>query len=172
MTLISGRVVAAGTGMAQAGAGEPRPPRHVERPMPAVTHILEAALYVADLDRSEAFYCRLFGFESFLRDHRMAALGVPGHSVLLLFRLGASTEPSPTPFGTIPPHDGRGVQHMAFAIPEAALAEWEATLAREAVALESRIAWDSGSVALYFRDPDGHSIELATPRLWPNYGRD
>ncbi len=64
-----------------------------------------------------------------------------------------------------------GYLHMAFAIAEADLAAWEAALAREKIGVESRIAWDSGSTALYFRDPDGHSIELATPRLWPNYGR-
>ena len=139
--------------------------------MPTVTHILESALYVADLDRSRGFYERLFGWPVFLSDHRMAALGVPGACVLLLFRVGGSSEPSPTPFGTIPPHDGRGVQHMAFAIGDDTLADWEAALAREGVTVESRIAWDSGSTALYFRDPDGHSIELATPRLWPNYGR-
>jgi catechol-2,3-dioxygenase len=140
--------------------------------MQAVTHILESALYVADLDRAQSFYTRLFGFPVFLRDHRMAALGVPGQCVLLLFRLGAAAEPSPTPFGIIPPHDGRGAQHMAFAIPDSDLSAWEATLSQENISVESRIAWASGSVALYFRDPDGHSIELATPRLWPNYGRE
>ena len=139
--------------------------------MPQVTHILEAALYVADLERSVGFYRRLFGWELFLQDERMAALGVPGQQVLLLFRVGSSTRPSPTPFGAIPPHDGRGTQHMAFAIADSALPQWEAALAAAGVAVESRLAWDSGSTALYFRDPDGHSVELATPRLWPNYGR-
>jgi catechol 2,3-dioxygenase-like lactoylglutathione lyase family enzyme len=140
--------------------------------MPAVTHILESALYVADLDRAETFYRNLFGWPCFIRDARMAALGVPGQCVLLLFRIGAAAEASPTPFGLIPPHDGRGTQHMAFAIAADSLPEWEARLAAAGVPIESRLAWDSGSVALYFRDPDGHSIELATPRLWPNYGRE
>ncbi len=140
--------------------------------MPQVTHILEAALYVGDLQRSVAFYRRLFGWELFLQDDRMAALGVPGRQVLLLFHRGASMQPSRTPFGSIPPHDGRGTQHMALAIEEAALADWEAALTAAGVATESRLAWGSGSTALYFRDPDGHSIELATPRLWPNYGRE
>lgn len=139
--------------------------------MPGVTHILETALYVEDLERSAAFYQGLFGWPLFLRDARMAAFGVPGRQVLLLFRLGASTQPSHTPFGSIPPHDGHGTQHLAFAIEDAALPEWEAALAVAGVALESRLQWGSGSTALYFRDPDGHSIELATPRLWPNYGR-
>ena len=140
--------------------------------MPDVTHVLETALYVADLDRSQAFYQTLFGFPVFLRDDRMVALGVPGQQVLLLFRLGASVNPSQTPFGTIPPHDGHGRLHMAYAIAADQVDPWRAALKSAEVAVESRIDWDSGSTALYFRDPDGHSIELATPKLWPNYGRD
>ncbi len=143
--------------------------------MPAITHVLETSLYVADLDAAEAFYRGLFDFPVFLRDDRMAALGLPGHSVLLLFRAGGSLTASVTPFGTIPPHGpsqgGEGQQHLCFAIADAALAEWEQALEASGLPVESRVAWDSGSVSLYFRDPDGHSIELATPRLWPNYGR-
>lgn len=60
---------------------------------------------------------------------------------------------------------------MASAIGDDAVAPWLAALASAGVPVESRIDWDSGSTALYFRDPDGHSIELGTPRLWPNYGR-
>lgn len=136
--------------------------------MPGVTRVLETALYVADLDRAQAFYQRLFGLPEFLRDARMCALGVPGGGVLLLFRQGGSTAPSPTPGGVIPPHDAAGRQHLAFAIAEAELPAWEAHLAGQGVALESRVRWDRAATSLYFRDPDGHSLEVATPRLWPN----
>ena len=136
---------------------------------PRVSHPLEYGLYVAELDRAEAFYRRVFGFERFLRDQRMAALGVPGGSVLLLFVQGGSVHPSATPGGTIPPHDARGAQHLAFAIPPRELEAWEAHLGAETVAVESRVTWPTGSVSLYFRDPDGHSVEIATPALWPNY---
>ena len=64
---------------------------------PRVTHVLETSLYVADLDRAQDFYQRLFGFPAFTRDARMAALGVPGAQVLLLFRHGATATPSRTP---------------------------------------------------------------------------
>jgi catechol 2,3-dioxygenase-like lactoylglutathione lyase family enzyme len=138
-------------------------------PAPRVSHQLETALYVAALDRAEAFYTRVFGFEPYLRDHRMAALGVPGGSVLLLFVQGGSVEPSQTPGGTIPAHDARGAQHLAFAVPPRALADWEKHLDAEGIAVESRVSWPTGSVSLYFRDPDGHSVEIATPALWPNY---
>jgi catechol 2,3-dioxygenase-like lactoylglutathione lyase family enzyme len=89
--------------------------------------------------------------------------------VLLLFRRGGSAQPSETPVGTIPPHDGQGTLHLAFAIPHAELAAWQAHLAAHGVAVESRITWARGGTSLYMRDPDGHSLEVATPGLWPNY---
>lgn len=136
---------------------------------PRVGHLLETSLYVGDLDRAEAFYRRVFGFETFLRDGRMCGMGVPGGGVLLLFREGGSVRPSPTPTGDIPPHDGHGELHLAFAIPVGELAAWESHLAAESILLESRVTWPRGGVSLYFRDPDGHSVEVATPGLWPSY---
>ncbi len=140
--------------------------------LPRVTHVLETSLYVADLDRARDFYQCVFGFPQFIRDSRMCALGVPGAQVLLLFRQGAAATPGHTAGGTIPPHDGHGRLHLCFAIPEDDLPGWERRLASLGVAIESRVDWPSGSVSLYFRDPDGHSVEVATPRLWPNYGRE
>jgi catechol 2,3-dioxygenase-like lactoylglutathione lyase family enzyme len=135
---------------------------------PPVSRILETALYVADMDVSEAFYHRLFGFERLLRDERMCAMSVPGRQVLLLFQRGGSTQPSPTPFGLIPPHDGAGRQHLCFRIEHADVDVWQAHLASEAVELESRLDWDKGATSLYFRDPDGHSLEVGTSGLWPH----
>ena len=137
--------------------------------MPRISHQLEYSLYVDDLARSAEFYRRVLGFEEFLRDDRMIGLGVPGNSVLLLFVRGGSVEPSPTPTGTIPPHDATGHQHLAFAIPVGELEAWDRHLAAQGVALESRITWPRGGVSLYFRDPDQHSVEVATPGLWPSY---
>ena len=141
---------------------------------PRLSHILETALYVTDLDVSEAFYRRVLGFETFLHDDRMCALGVPGgqtggSGVLLLFRRGGSAAPSETPAGTIPAHDGAGTLHLAFAIPRGELEAWSQHLAAQQIALESRITWPRGGTSLYFRDPDGHSVEVATPGLWPSW---
>jgi len=99
----------------------------------------------------------------------MVAMGVPGGGVLLLFRKGGSAEPSETPFGTIPAHDGDGRLHLAFAIPRGELDRWESHLAAQGIEIESRITWARGGTSLYFRDPDGNSVEVATPGLWPNY---
>ncbi|MBV8911983.1 MAG: VOC family protein [Acetobacteraceae bacterium] len=136
---------------------------------PALSRILETSLYVADLERSKQFYLSTFGFDLFYEDERMAGLGVPGEGVLLLFRVGGSDHPSPTPGGVIPPHDGRGTQHLCFAIPLASLHDWVRHFDRHGVAIESRVVQTHGGTSLYFRDPDGHSLEVATPGLWPNY---
>lgn len=140
---------------------DPSPPR--------LSHLLEVSLYVDDLDRSVRFYTRLSGAELLLRDDRMAALAVPGGSVLLLFRRGGSTAASPTPGGTIPPHDAHGHQHICFAMPRGELAAWERHLDALGVARESRVTWPRAGTSLYFRDPDGHSVEIATPGLWATW---
>jgi catechol 2,3-dioxygenase-like lactoylglutathione lyase family enzyme len=138
------------------------------RATPRVSQILETSLYVDDLDRSRRFYERLFGFTAFMQDERMCAMEVPGEQVLLLFRHGMTDAPAPVPGGFIPPHHGRGALHLAFAIPYGELDAWQAHLAERGVALESRLRWPHGGTSLYFRDPDGHSLEVATPGLWPN----
>ncbi len=141
----------------------------MEKNIPPVEHVLETALYAADLARSRDFYTGLMGFPVLLDDPRMVALGVPGGGVLLLFLRGASAAGSDTRAGHIPGHDGAGTLHLAFAITAAALPLWEAHLRAQGVAIESRIVWPRGGTSLYFRDPDGHAIEVATRGLWPNY---
>jgi len=136
---------------------------------PRVTGQLESSLYVADLDRSRDFYQRVFGFETLLQEERMVGLAVPGGSVLLLFRRGGSVEPSRMPGGVIPPHDGRGTMHLCFAVPLAELGAWERHLAALGIPVESRVVQSFGGTSLYFRDPDGHSLEVAGPGLWATY---
>ena len=138
--------------------------------MPAITGILETALYVKEMKRAIAFYESVLGFERMDGDDRFQGMNVsPGH-VLVLFREGASTQPSEAPgSGIIPPHDGHGTLHLAFAISSDALDEWRARLAEHDVAIESEVHPPRGGTSLYFRDPDDHLVELATPGIWPNY---
>lgn len=136
--------------------------------MPRISQILETSLYVEDLDRSRQFYERVFGFSALFGDDRMCAMEVPGEQVLLLFRHGMTDQPAPTPYGVIPPHHGRGALHLAFAIPLREVEHWERHLQEAGIAIESRVTWPRGGTSLYFRDPDGHSLEVATPGLWPN----
>ena len=46
---------------------------------------------------------------------------------------------------------------------------WRAHLTASGVAIRSEMAWPRGGRSLYFDDPDGHVLELATPGLWATY---
>ena len=135
--------------------------------MPVVKGILETALYVSDLGVSQKFYERLFGFRPMLRDNRMCGLEVPGRQVLLLFVKDQSNAPNSVPGGTVPPHDGAGRLHLAFRIDPDQLSAWKSRLSELGIPIETEITPPQGGVSLYFRDPDDHLIELATPGLWP-----
>ena len=135
---------------------------------PLLAGILETALYVRDIEQSADFYARALGFTRLLADDRLIGMAVQNSSqVLLLFREGASTQPSPMHDGLIPPHDGHGDLHVAFALDAAAVPAWRTHLAAHGIVIESELHTQEGGISLYFRDPDHHLIELATPNLWP-----
>jgi catechol 2,3-dioxygenase-like lactoylglutathione lyase family enzyme len=132
--------------------------------MPRLDGVLETSLYVDDPERSARFYRELFGFEVVDAGERLIALGVTGRQqLLLLFKKGASASLPLTP------HDGDGRLHLAFAIPVSVLGAWEEHLRSHGVALLERKVWDRGGTSLYFRDPDGHLLEVATPGVWSIY---
>ena len=131
--------------------------------------VLETALYVSDLPRARAFYTDVFECGLLLDMPRLAALSVAGRSVLLLFQRGATDAPLATAGGVVPGHGASGVQHLAFAIAPGAVDGWLERLAKAGVPVESRVRWERGGESVYIRDPDGHSVELATPGLWAIY---
>lgn len=136
--------------------------------MPTVRRILETALDCNDLAVSAAFYRRLLDVTPILESDRLVVLDAGEGTLLLLFQRG-NADPLPTPGGVIPGHTAGGPGHFAFAIDAGQLAAWEAKLGELGIAVESRVTWDRGGTSLYFRDPDGRSVELATPGLWPTY---
>ncbi len=135
---------------------------------PRLAAVLETALYAADLPSARRFYEEVLGLAPMFADERLAAYAV-GASVLLLFQWGTTEQPVRLPGGCIPPHGAQGCQHLALAIGADELEPWIAHLAAAGVPIEARTQWPRGAISLYFRDPDGHLLELATPGLWPNY---
>jgi len=139
--------------------------------------LLETALYVEDLERSAQFYQQVLGLaavegttaEKENWGRVLRPLQLPGGQVLLLFRRGSTATTAVLPGGTIPPHGGSGQLHLAFAIPAAELEGWRERLRSHNVPIEGEMVWPRGGTSLYFRDPDGHLVELATPGLWAIY---
>jgi len=130
--------------------------------MPALNGVLETALYVDDLDRSARFYEAVFGFEPIVSIDRLIAMSILGKQVLLLFKKGASLDMET-------PHDGTGQLHLAFAVAAEELDAWRDHLREQGVAIEAEQVWERGGRSLYFRDPDGHLLEVASPGVWSIY---
>lgn len=134
----------------------------------AIQRLLETAIYSDDVSRTASFYEQLLGRPPMLQSDRLVAFDAGQATVLLIFHRGHA-QPLPTTGGLVPGHDGEGPVHLAFAIDGSDLAPWESRLGSLGIPIESRVTWDTGGVSIYFRDPDGRSVELATPGLWPTY---
>jgi catechol 2,3-dioxygenase-like lactoylglutathione lyase family enzyme len=129
--------------------------------MPIQT-VVETGLYVDDLEAAERFYHGILGLPVIAREaSRHVFFRVGDSSVLLAFLPGATLKGD-----ILPAHGAMGPGHFAFGIPAAALDAWRDHLARNGVAIEKEVAWPRGGRSIYFRDPEGNSVELLTPGLW------
>jgi catechol 2,3-dioxygenase-like lactoylglutathione lyase family enzyme len=135
--------------------------------VPSSLHaVLESSLYVADLDRAVAFYEKILGLrqitDGYFEGGRGAALQVgTGPSVLLLFRADITRQG-----GMLPAHGTTGAGHVAFRIEPDEIDSWRQRLQQHGVAIEKEFAFGDNPPSIYFRDPDGNSLELAVPLIW------
>jgi catechol-2,3-dioxygenase len=131
---------------------------------PRMNGILETSLYVESAARSAEFYQRVFGFEPLEpgeplnNETRLCPMRAGDRSVLLLFKKGATADTNAS-----------GAIHIAFGIARSDLPAWERWLAEQGIAIEFRKTWKYGGEALFFRDPDGHLLEVVTPGVWNFY---
>lgn len=124
--------------------------------------VLETCLYVDDLIAAEDFYRRVLGLELVSVQPDRHCFFRCGSGMLLLFRPAASRQSD----GEIPAHGAQGPGHVAFAAQPDELLAWRIWLRSQQVPIEQEVEWPSGGHSIYFRDPAGNSLELATPRLW------
>lgn len=122
--------------------------------MPDLGPLDHAALRVQDLDASGAWYRRVLGLERVFADRWE---GVP--TVLV--------EPiSGTGIALFPVTADRPAQatadHIAFRIQRSTIDDWRVRLTTCGVTVESQD--HEVCTSLYFRDPDGHRLELVAYR--------
>jgi catechol 2,3-dioxygenase-like lactoylglutathione lyase family enzyme len=128
--------------------------------------VLETSLYVSDLDRAVDFYESVLGLrkigDGYFAGGRGAALQVgAGPSVLLLFRAEFTRAQS-----ELPAHGTTGAGHAAFRVEPDEMDAWRQKLKEHGVAIEKEFAFGNHPASIYFRDPDGNSLELAVSPIW------
>lgn len=129
--------------------------------MPEIRDVVEAALYVDDLDRAEAFYRDVLELPLVGKKPGRHVFFQAGEGLLLLFRPEVSGAG-----GAVPAHGARGPGHVALGIDVDELDAWRQRLAEHGVEIEQEVDWPPGGRSLYVRDPDGNSVELITPGCW------
>jgi catechol 2,3-dioxygenase-like lactoylglutathione lyase family enzyme len=136
-------------------------------PLPKkIEHVLESCLYAPDLDAAERFYVDVLGLTLHGKQPGRHLFFRCGQRMVLLFNPAESTRPGTHGGIDFPLHGTTGAGHLCFAVSESSLADWQTHLAERGVSIEKVLDWPGGGRSLYFRDPAGNSLELATPRIW------
>ena len=124
--------------------------------------VVETALYVDDLQATEAFYGTILGLRVIGKEPgRHVFFQVGDASVLLAFLAEATRKGD-----LLPAHGATGPGHFALGIEAEALDAWRKLLHGHGVSIEKEVEWPRGGKSLYFRDPAGNSVELVTPGVW------
>lgn len=138
-----------------------------QEPLP-LKGIGEVGVYVADLDRAAAWYQQVLDLEivgegesfRFLRVGDDADL----RTRLILFDPGqTSDQQSP------PAHGVDGPTHFALGCSVEVLDQFRERLKAHDVEIEDEIEWGNGDCSIYFRDPDGNSLEIYGQSTFSSY---
>jgi catechol 2,3-dioxygenase-like lactoylglutathione lyase family enzyme len=128
--------------------------------------ILEAALYVDDLERAEDFYGRVLGLEFVSRMAGRHVFFRCGQMIVLLFNAGATRIPIANSTLPVPAHGASGAGHLCFRAQGAEIDAWKQRLEAHSVSIEADFEWPGGGRSIYFRDPSGNSLEFGEPKIW------
>ncbi len=128
--------------------------------------ILEAAVYIDDLDAAETFYAGVLGLEVMVRSKPRNLFFRAGNAVVLVFNPSETAKPPAPDDLPVPTHGAHGPGHICFRVPGPALDGWAAHLTAQDVEIEADFAWPNGARSIYVRDPGRNSVEFAEPKLW------
>ncbi|MFQ5741388.1 MAG: VOC family protein [Acidobacteriota bacterium] len=123
---------------------------------------MEACLYVDDVFAAERFYRDVLGLTAFSKPTQRDLFFRCGDGMFLVFDANRTRIED----SEVPSHGAFGPGHIAFAIAGDRVDAWRNRLLDHGVVIEREINWPGGGRSLYFRDPAGNSVELATPKLW------
>ncbi|MEO0223069.1 MAG: VOC family protein [candidate division WOR-3 bacterium] len=123
--------------------------------------VIEACLYVSDIDKAEEFYTNLLGVKPFAKAKNRHVFYKLENCMFLIFN------PEYTKIGgDVPPHGYYGHGHIAFAVSDGEIELWKEKIKSLGIEIEAEVLWPSGGKSVYIRDPFGNSVEFITPEAW------
>jgi catechol 2,3-dioxygenase-like lactoylglutathione lyase family enzyme len=127
-----------------------------------INRVIETAIYVADLQATEAFYTKVLGLQMIGNEPGRSVFFQAGEASVLLAFLAETTLKG----SHLPAHGTTGPGHFALGIEAAERDAWRQLLQDHGIAIEKEVEWPRGGRSIYFRDPAGNSVELVTPGVW------
>jgi Lactoylglutathione lyase and related lyases len=123
--------------------------------------IIEACIYVSDVDVAEEFYSKLLETKPYAKAKARHVFFKLENAMLLIFNPEYTKGSS-----EVPPHGCYGQGHIAFAIGEGEIENLKRKLNELGIKIEAEIEWKGGGKSIYIRDPFGNSVEFTTPKTW------
>jgi glyoxylase I family protein len=133
------------------------------KPIAGLRRLDHFALHVTDLDRSAAFYQRVFGFQII---NKWSTTWMVGNDTI---RVGLFLRPAAKPVSD--PDNAVLIEHVAFLTDEAGFAG--AVKQLDSLGVAHDLPEDTGiAKSVFLKDPDGHSLEITyyyqhVPKLVP-----
>ncbi len=110
------------------------------------TGIDHIVLHVSDVERAKKFYAEILGMTVYRENERQVFLHAGAQGVALFAKQGE-----------IPLTTGNDLNHLALSVATGTYEALKADLEKHGVAVSGRPGEDR---CIYFRDPDGHRLQL------------
>jgi len=135
--------------------------------MMTINGVLETCLYSENLNAAESFYTGVLGLKLVSAENGRHLFLKCGRGMLLIFNPEHTSREQTFVNGSpVPLHGSKGSGHLALSIDDDKHEDWESRLEKHGVEIESKVEWPNGCKSIYFRDPDGNSLEIVSEGLW------
>lgn len=125
------------------------------------SQVKETCLYVQNLFLTKDFYHSLLGMPVISLVEGSHIFFRVGTSVLLCF-IPENSKAKTSP----PPHFAYGRQHIAFEVKPPDYEGWKEKIQKKGVEIIQEQTWKKGLKSFYFKDPDGHLLEIVPEGMW------
>ena len=126
-----------------------------------IQSVKEVCLYTSDLEKTQAFYHDVLGFDIISHVPNRHVFFRLGQQVLLCFNPEVTRDEK-----KLPPHFAHGVQHIAFEVPFEEYEDWKEKLSSQGAKIVHEQHWRADRYSFYFYDPSGHLLEIVPPGIW------